>query len=778
MKSGHKKIDFNGINQALLNNLKSYCQQWLPSGKQSGAEYSSVNPTRGDSHAGSFSINTHTGVWADFATGDAGSDPISLYAYLFTSNDQGQAAKALADLLGMDNLPVGPTGKNTKPRTDWVPCVAPDNAPLHHKAHIKRGFPEMVWEYKTLDGKTAGFMYRFKTSDGGKEVLPLTWCKNTVTEKEEWRWMGFSVPRYLFGLQYLTEKPDATVLLVEGEKCAAAAALECPQYACLTWPGGTKAVDKIDWAPLAGRKVIIWPDCDGAVDKGGILLPDHLQGGYAAAYKISQILLLQGCDVSIIDIPAPGKKKHGWDIADAIEEGLTGQLLADWIVNQCPAAASPSSLENKSDVFEPIASVGHLLARYALVYAHGGTVFDYEKRVMLKQSDMVDACISREYAKQWQGSAHRKIVSIENVGFDPGGKDPVVTCNLWNGWPTTPKKGDCSKLLQLMRFMCHSETEQIREELYQWLLRWLAYPIQHPGAKLKTAVVIHGPQGTGKSQLMECVMEIYGGYGRIIGQDAIEDRFNDWASKKLFLIADEVVARSDLYHVKNKLKSFITGDYIRINPKNLMAYEERNHVNMVFLSNERMPVVLEEDDRRHAVIWTPDKAPEDFYIEIAREKEQGGVAALHDYLLHLDLAGFNEHTKPPMTEAKRDLIDLSKDTINRFYEEWEAGYIDGFKPMPVLSEDFYDLYKVWCGKQGVKPGSLLKLVDMCTKRLYCKKRRCRFVSTANEGFNPRMFIFPDEHSELPEGKSESGWLGCCVSEFRENLSSYRGRNHD
>ena len=230
--------------------------------------------------------------------------------------------------------------------------------------------------------------------------------------------------------------------------------------------------------------------------------------------------------------------------------------------------------------------------------------------------------------------------------------------------------------------MCGNEESDTAQVLFEWLIKWLAYPIQHPGAKMKTAVVVHGPQGTGKNLIFEVVMEIYGCYGRIIGQDAIEDKFNDWASKKLFLIADEVVARSDLYHVKNKLKSFITGDWIRINPKNLMAYEERNHVNLVFLSNERMPVVLEEDDRRHAVIWTPEKLTADFYKTVAVEKENGGVAAFHDYLLQVDLGDFNEHTPPPMTTAKQDLIDLSKDTISRFYEDWREGLIGGFNIPP------------------------------------------------------------------------------------------------
>ena len=147
-------------------------------------------------------------------------------------------------------------------------------------------------------------------------------------------------------------------------------------------------------------------------------------------------------------------------------------------------------------------------------------------------------------------------------------------------------------------------------------------------------------------------MAIYGEYGRIVDQAAVEDKFNDWASRKLFLIADEVVARMELYHTKNKLKSLITGEWIRINPKNIGAYDERNHVNLVFLSNETQPLVLERDDRRYTVIWTPAKLTRDFYQEVLDEIRAGGIAALHDYLLNIPLGDFGTGTEPPMTKAK------------------------------------------------------------------------------------------------------------------------------
>lgn len=76
-------IDFAAIKSASLRSVESLVRGWLPSGRRQGDEWVAVNPTRGDKKAGSFSINTKTGVWSDFATGEVGGDVIDLYRYLY-----------------------------------------------------------------------------------------------------------------------------------------------------------------------------------------------------------------------------------------------------------------------------------------------------------------------------------------------------------------------------------------------------------------------------------------------------------------------------------------------------------------------------------------------------------------------------------------------------------------------------------------------------------------------------------------------------------------------
>ena len=294
---------------------------------------------------------------------------------------------------------------------------------------------------------------------------------------------------------------------------------------------------------------------------------------------------------------------------------------------------------------------------------------------------------------------------VDQVGFDPAGEDRNVLLNTWTGWPTIPAAGDCKRALDLLRYLCSEEPNA--EEIHTWIIKWLAYPIQHPGAKMKSALVVHGPQGTGKSMFFEAIGEIYGDYYILLNQGAIEDKFNaDWSARKLYVVADEIVARQEMHHIKNQLKTLITGQWIRVNPKNLIAYKERNHMNLVFLSNEKQPVAIEHDDRRHGVIWTPPALAKSYYDAVADELKNGGLAALHQYLLEVDLTGFNPHTQPPMTRSKKDLMELGLGSVERFAAEWMRLELpdhqgEGVLPLcPCLGSQLYAVYRKWCDRVG------------------------------------------------------------------------------
>lgn len=82
------------------------------------------------------------------------------------------------------------------------------------------------------------------------------------------------------------------------------------------------------------------------------------------------------------------------------------------------------------------------------------------------------------------------------------------------------------------------------------------------------------------------------------------------------------------------------------------------------------------------------------------------MAALHHHLATLDLGDFTEHSKPPMTQSKRDVIDISMDSVERFVQDWQGGEVVAGNGevapfMPCLGSHLYQVYMHWCKENGV-----------------------------------------------------------------------------
>ena len=116
-------VNFAAVKAASRRSIESLVRGWLPSGRREGDEWTSVNPTRGDKRAGSFKINLKTGLWSDFATGDAGGDMIDLHQYLYGSTPL-DAAREVGKLLGIwphSAQSDTPQGARSAPETEEKP---------------------------------------------------------------------------------------------------------------------------------------------------------------------------------------------------------------------------------------------------------------------------------------------------------------------------------------------------------------------------------------------------------------------------------------------------------------------------------------------------------------------------------------------------------------------------------------------------------------------------------------------------------------------------------
>lgn len=406
----------------------------------------------------------------------------------------------------------------------------------------------------------------------------------------------------------------------------------------------------------------------------------------------------------------------------------------------------------------------------------GDYVFDTWTRKVAKRSQMIallPAGVRGDDIKKHPLWISRGAYYLDQVGFDPSEADSAVRLNTWRGWPIKPRKGKCDLLLGLLEYLCSNDTNG--NAVYQWLIQWMAYPLQNPGAKMASAVVMHGPQGTGKSTVFQALAKIYGDYSTILNQRGLEDKFNsDWSDSKLFILAEEVVTRAEMWHIKNELKELVTGEWIRINPKNIAAYRQRNHINIVYLSNENQPLPLENDDRRHLVVYTPPALSEQAYDEVFDELESGGVEAFYEYLLTRDLSGFHPKKRPPMTTAKQNLIALSAPSETRFLTEWILGELD-LPVCPAIAAHVYAAYLRWCRANGeTRPrpsnqfhGAVAHMAgwEKSKKRVYLREGATQEVMKPI--IIPPADALARADNALPDGMRQVEWLSRCVRSFAE-----------
>jgi len=197
---------------------------------------------------------------------------------------------------------------------------------------------ESVWRYSDTF-----LVCRFP----GKKIRPLWWSGS------RWEWKALPAPRPLLNLEQLRTR-TGTVLVVEGEKTADAAARLYPRAVVTTWPSGCKAISKADWAPLAGRRVILWPDAD--------------QPGQQAMEQLAQLLLRLPVD-RVQMVAPPADVPEGWDLADAtwtpeeaaayIKANISQPLELDPEPQQPELTAEPESETDDEPDLEDLDANGH-----------------------------------------------------------------------------------------------------------------------------------------------------------------------------------------------------------------------------------------------------------------------------------------------------------------------------------------------------------------------------------------------------------------------------------
>ena len=378
----------------------------------------------------------------------------------------------------------------------------------------------------------------------------------------------------------------------------------------------------------------------------------------------------------------------------------------------------------------------------------------------------------------WIKSPDKKRVYQRNIWFDPSRTrrpelDEEVYVNTFVGLPLTRLEIDHAQaqqqaqpILKLVYHLC-----EYNEALWEWVLRWLAIPLQRPGTKMDTALIFHGHiQGAGKSLFFDKIMRrIYGEYAITLGQGQLESSYNDWIAGKLWTVFEEIFTGQDRYRHMGFVKQLVTGDKVYISKKFVSGWKEDNHVNTVFLSNDMMPLSLEANDRRHVVSYPRQKIPETLLkdVQVAiNDPSSQIIQAFYTYLLTLDTGEQNEHTPAIMTAAKQELIKLSQPSWESFYDEWRSGML----PVPYtscISTELYAFYTRWCKTNNERTTTATKFLSFLGNR---ETKKQAWYQTPIMATRKQATIICVNIP--PEITSQAAYLGKQIADWRTALDDY------
>lgn len=263
--------------------------------------------------------------------------------------------------------------------------------------------------------------------------------------------------------------------------------------------------------------------------------------------------------------------------------------------------------------------------------------------------------ISKSLPKEWL--QHPRTRRYDRVEFRPGRATPDGVLNLWQGWPTGLRpgwedtrlgpsgvqpvrngpfdgpempSGYCDTFLEHMRVnMCGGD-----DEAFYYLLAWMADAFWNPGPS-ETAVILKGPQGSGKTFFAERFMEFFGNHALTLDdEDQLVGNFNKHLMNKSVIFADEAFFAGNRKHAA-KLKTLVTRPDLFVEPKGVDGFVAPKMFRLIMASNDEHVIQAERDDRRNLVLDVnagPHNQDREYFARMHEEWRSGGQRALFRWL--------------------------------------------------------------------------------------------------------------------------------------------------
>jgi len=474
--------------------------------------------------------------------------------------------------------------------------------------------------------------------------------------KGGWIWGLKGVRRVLFRLPELIAamKAGAHIIVPEGEKDVGTAVKL--GYAATTMPGGVGKWRKEYTEALAGANVVIISDNDPQAKDPQTGLPAfHPDGrpklpGQDHAASVARRLSRVAASVRVVMFPQ--KDLSDWVAAGGTREQLD-ELIAQAPEQSKPTGKGPTDEEEEEAEAERAERLTELNVNNCVVldggktmvlrfeqveHIAGGERYVYLVPTFLRFGDFRNFYLNRrvqietqngtkwvDLGSWWLEHSHRR--QYAGVIFRPAGASIINNrLNLWTGWGVEPKQGDWSLLRRhILETLAAGD-----KAVYDYIMSWLAWAVQHPGEQAEVALVFIGERGSGKGTLGKALSKIFGQHAlHLSSPEHLTGRFNAHLRQCTFLFADEAYGPKDK-SAEGTLKRLITEDTLTIEQKGRDPIEVPNLLHVMMASNNEWVVPAGAHERRFMVQKVSEAHRQDpaWLKPLYKQMREGGYEAM------------------------------------------------------------------------------------------------------------------------------------------------------
>lgn len=212
------------------------------------------------------------------------------------------------------------------------------------------------------------------------------------------------------------------------------------------------------------------------------------------------------------------------------------------------------------------------------------------------------------------------VESVQGLRYIPGGGERVRDeTNIWvntyrpSGVPFDPNYSLSDKEQTAIKIFEYHIREHLMDSTKsggrrngQLLLDYLSYVLRNPGKRVTWAIILKGTTGDGKTFLCDIMQALIGRDNfNVLNPELLSTPFTGWATGSVLTVMEEIhVNGKDRYEIANKLKPYITNDFINVNEKFIKQYTARNYTNYLATTNYESAIPIEDNDRRFAPMFT------------------------------------------------------------------------------------------------------------------------------------------------------------------------------